>query len=142
MIGSYELAQHCFPHMMCCDIRYCTVCNAQVVGELWRPAGGAYNVDNVLKVMVTGLEHELQARLDGKQINAMSGNYPSPVVDAEYLKIADLKLKRANSNVPANIDDTLSNHAPIQQQGADVSIPIRRLWRWISARRVAARRQK
>ncbi len=26
--------------------------DGQVVGELWRPAGGAYNVDNVLKVMV------------------------------------------------------------------------------------------
>jgi len=29
---------------------------------LWRPAGGAYNVDSVLAVMVKGLEGELAAR--------------------------------------------------------------------------------
>lgn len=36
--------------------------SAQVVGELWRPAGGAYNVDSVLAIMVKGLEEELRAR--------------------------------------------------------------------------------
>jgi hypothetical protein len=52
----------------------------RVVGELWRPAGGAYNVDNVLKVMVRGLEQELEARMAGKTISAQRDNYPSPNV--------------------------------------------------------------
>ncbi|KAG7363612.1 DUF4239 domain containing protein [Nitzschia inconspicua] len=50
----------------------------RVVGELWRPAGGAYNVDNVLKVMVRGLEQELDARMAGKTIEAQRRNFPSP----------------------------------------------------------------
>ena len=54
----------------------------RVVGELWRPAGGAYNVDTVLKTMVRGLEQELDARMAGKTIQAQRGNYPSPNVVA------------------------------------------------------------
>merc|ERR1712127_393841 len=38
------------------------VMTLRVVGELWRPAGGAYNVDSVLAIMVKGLEEELRAR--------------------------------------------------------------------------------
>jgi hypothetical protein len=93
----------------------------QVVGELWRPAGGAYNVDNVLKVMVSGLEQELSARMDGKLIMAMQGNYPSPAIDAEFLKKASARVEKSNA-------------APIeqpQQQGADISIPFRRLAKWV-----------
>ncbi|KAL3939788.1 MAG: hypothetical protein SGARI_001239 [Bacillariaceae sp.] len=56
------------------------VLTLRVVGELWRPAGGAYNVDNVLKVMVRGLEQELEARMAGKTIKAQRGNFPSPNV--------------------------------------------------------------
>jgi len=48
-----------------------------VVGELWRPAGGAYNVDGVLAIMVRGLEEELEARLAGKTYSS-NENYPSP----------------------------------------------------------------
>merc|ERR1719469_521926 len=36
-----------------------------VVYELWRPAGGAYNVDGVLGVMVRGMEEELNLRMQG-----------------------------------------------------------------------------
>mmetsp|Transcript_1776 Transcript_1776/g.3570 ORF Transcript_1776/g.3570 Transcript_1776/m.3570 type:complete len:109 (-) Transcript_1776:158-484(-) len=40
-----------------------------VLGELWRTKGGAYNVDSVLKVMVRGLEVELEQRMvDAKQM--------------------------------------------------------------------------
>lgn len=66
---------------------------------MWRPAGGAYNVDNVLKVMVSGLEQELSARLDGKIINTMQGVYPSPatnVIDADYLEQASSQITRNN----------------------------------------------
>lgn len=57
------------------------VLTLRVVGELWRPAGGAYNVDSVLKVMVRGLEQELQARLAGKTISAQRDNFPSSSTD-------------------------------------------------------------
>jgi hypothetical protein len=70
-----------------------------VVTELWRPAGGAYNVDNVLKVMVRGLEQELSARMDGKKINNMKGVYPSSpakVIDAEYLEKASAQITQNN----------------------------------------------
>lgn len=53
------------------------VLTLRVVSELWRPAGGAYNVDGVLKVMVRGLEMELDARTNGKTIKAQKGNFPS-----------------------------------------------------------------
>jgi hypothetical protein len=51
--------------------------NMKVVGELWRPAGGAYNVDGVLSVMVRGLEDELDARMSGETY-ASYRNYPLP----------------------------------------------------------------
>lgn len=38
-----------------------------VVYELWRPGGGAYNVDGVLGIMVRGLEEELELRMKGDQ---------------------------------------------------------------------------
>lgn len=53
------------------------VLTLRVVSELWRPAGGAYNVDGVLKVMVRGLEMELEARTKGSIIKAQRGNFPS-----------------------------------------------------------------
>lgn len=37
-----------------------------VINDLRRPAGGAYNVDAVLNVMVSGLEEEVQGRLEGR----------------------------------------------------------------------------
>lgn len=45
------------------------VLTLRVVGELWRPAGGAYNVDAVLSVMVSGLEEELKARMAGRKVS-------------------------------------------------------------------------
>ena len=53
------------------------VLTLRVVSELWRPAGGVYNVDEVLKVMVSGLEKELEARVNGATIKAQLGNFPS-----------------------------------------------------------------
>jgi hypothetical protein len=42
-----------------------------------RRGWGAYNVDNVLKVMVGGLEPELAAQKLGKTISAPKNNFPS-----------------------------------------------------------------
>jgi hypothetical protein len=77
-IGGYKILtiEGCLFGVMTVGI----VMTLRVVGELWRPAGGAYNVDNVLKVMVRGLEEELEARMQGKTIQAQRGNYPSPNV--------------------------------------------------------------
>lgn len=41
------------------------VMTMRVIGELYRPGGGAYNVDSVLRVMVKGLELELKERMSG-----------------------------------------------------------------------------
>ena len=49
----------------------------RLVGELLRPAGGAYNVDAVLGVMVRGLEKELDERLEGKIKNKNSPSTPA-----------------------------------------------------------------
>jgi len=51
------------------------VMTLRVVGELWRPAGGAYNVDAVLGVMVRGLEQELDERMSGKRSNFKAPRY-------------------------------------------------------------------
>jgi len=53
------------------------VMTLRVVGELWRPAGGAYNVDSVLSVMVSGLEEELKARMSGNKVTSANGARPS-----------------------------------------------------------------
>jgi len=37
-----------------------------VIEELWKPRGGAYNIDGVLSIMIQGLEEELDARLSGE----------------------------------------------------------------------------
>jgi hypothetical protein len=50
------------------------VLTLRVVGELWRPAGGAYNVDSVLSVMVSGLEEELSARMKGSKVTSSNGS--------------------------------------------------------------------
>lgn len=56
------------------------VMTLRVVTELWRPAGGAYNVDAVLGVMVRGMEEELALRMSGedyaaKEMNPTIENY-------------------------------------------------------------------
>jgi hypothetical protein len=69
-----------------------------VVGELWRPAGGAYNVDNVLNllnVMVSGLEEELKARIEGNKV--YSANSLSPSAPKDFEDDASISLSRSKS---------------------------------------------
>ena len=63
-----------------CCVVYSQI-SSQVVGELWRPAGGAYNVDGVLKTMVRGLEEELDARMSGTKLYAASQKRPSSLIE-------------------------------------------------------------
>ena len=59
-----------------------------MVGELWQPSGGAYNVDKVLAVMVTGLEEELEERLSGKERYISSSNFPTPPNENELERLS------------------------------------------------------
>jgi len=87
------------------------VLTLRVVGELWRPAGGAYNVDSVLTTMVMGLEEELDARMAGKTVFAASRSSPSsareieiPVMQAENSK-PEVKLSERINQQGGNILD-------------------------------------
>jgi hypothetical protein len=57
----------------------------KVIGELYRPGGGAYNVDGVLSVMVRGLEEELRDRLAGGLRDVSNSNSPSPQYEDNQL---------------------------------------------------------
>lgn len=70
----------------------------RVMTELWRPAGGAYNVDAVLQIMIKGLESELKERMSNS--DSFTSNVEPP-------------------QNPASL--------PIQQQGPDIKRPIHTL---------------
>ena len=77
------------------------VMTLRVVGELWRPAGGAYNVDRVLCVMVRGLEDELDARMSGKTY-AANRNFPLPQFvlapeSEEFVEAVEAELERTSA---------------------------------------------
>lgn len=110
------------------------VMTLRVVGELWRPAGGAYNVDSVLSVMVSGLEEELKARMAGRRIQGQaSGLSPSGVRD-------DFKLPSevASDLSPASDSPrTAKIHIPtttIITQGADITPLLKHIFHWIRHR--------
>lgn len=108
-IGGYNIltVEGCLFGVMTVGI----VMTLRVVGELWRPAGGAYNVDGVLSVMVRGLEEELRARTSGT-IFAEGGRYPTvdaATADSSYLstnKANDLPLLRQGA--PPVVDELAS----------------------------------
>lgn len=92
------------------------VLTMRVVGELWRPAGGAYNVDAVLSTMVSGLEEELVARMSGNKVYSSSSLSPSSATEQ--------KQESADSSPPRLV----------MRQGADVGLAAVRLVRWIRRR--------
>ena len=53
---------------------FAVVMTKMVLGELWRTKGGAYNVDSVLRVMVRGLQKELNERMMEAQIMMKRSN--------------------------------------------------------------------
>ncbi|CAB9510738.1 expressed unknown protein [Seminavis robusta] len=79
VIGGYKIltVEGCLFGVMTAGI----ILTLRVVGELWRPAGGAYNVDDVLSVMVSGLEEELKARINGNQVYSSNNLSPSAPKD-------------------------------------------------------------
>jgi len=86
-IGGYNIltVEGCLFGVMVSGI----VMTLRVVGELWRPAGGAYNVDGVLGIMVRGLEEELQARQSGSATYVANKQQPSPQFDPIVLTSND-----------------------------------------------------
>ena len=102
------------------------VLTMRVVGELWRPAGGAYNVDSVLSVMVSGLEDELKARQRGHLSNETAS---SSRMAPSGVREVDITTSRSNIERKDDKDRT------IQQQGANIGIPLVRLYQWIKQRR-------
>jgi Protein of unknown function (DUF4239) len=108
------------------------VLTLRVVGELWRPAGGAYNVDAVLSVMVSGLEEELKARMSGKTVLGQSSLKAPSTASGDRIN----NYNKNNISSSTNIAPTLSkegadiinnNHSTIQTQGADIGIALRRI---------------
>jgi len=93
------------------------VLTLRIIGELWRPAGGAYNVDAVLSIMVSGLEEELRMRMKGKTVYKSNTRSPD--------KAASLPKEKKLDN-----DD-------IQQQGPNLSFAAQRLYKW--ARRMTGK---
>jgi hypothetical protein len=92
---------------------------------LWRPAGGAYNVDSVLSVMVSGLEEELKARMNGTKVTSSSGNSsdraPSGINESAMMSTTT-STKKSNGTIAP---------VPVRQQGADVFAAARRVARWL-----------
>lgn len=81
----------------------------KVVGELWRPAGGAYNVDKVLGVMVSGLEEELNARINGSKVYSSRELSPSLPKDGEDIQAA---LYNTNSPTALSMKQSLQKQQP------------------------------
>ena len=107
-----------------------------MIGELYRPGGGAYNVDGVLGVMVKGLEEELKERLGGGKRYAAISKAPS----AQY-EISNASLDDGQIQQQLTISSSASssgNDLPIMQQGpkaSDLLRPAREVVSWVKNKR-------
>jgi len=75
------------------------VMTLRVIGELYRPGGGAYNVDAVLAVMVKGLEEELTDRLAGGMSFVSKNMSPSPQYESQDLTTKQLPIMQQGGNL-------------------------------------------
>lgn len=99
----------------------------KVVGELWRPAGGAYNVDGVLSVMVSGLEEELQARMSGNKVYAANGSRQWTPDDGRAPNVRVGFEDPALSPVPSIMSSPpVSPPLPTLTQGPDLGATVQR----------------
>jgi hypothetical protein len=105
------------------------VLTLRVVGELWRPAGGAYNVDSVLSVMVSGLEEELKARMKGTKVSSSGGSSSSSSSDRAPSGVNDSAMMSTTTSTKKSNGATAP--VPVRQQGADVFAAVRRVARWL-----------
>jgi hypothetical protein len=107
------------------------VLTLRVVGELWRPAGGAYNVDSVLSIMVSGLEEELKARMNGTKIYSSSSIRSSNLAPSGSSNSTFGTNERAIMSTSMNESSSTGTTAPARQQGADALAAARRVARWV-----------
>lgn len=108
-----------------------------MVGELWRPAGGAYNVDGVLRVMVSGLEEELKARLSGSKVYAANSKSPSSPMNLQSTANTTTPTAAPQNGVPAPSSGPSDPSLPVVKQGADLGLVVRgtrRVVQWIGRR--------
>jgi hypothetical protein len=87
-----------------------------VINELRKPAGGVYNVDAVLNVMVGGLEEELDGRLNGKYRSKIPTMGMDAVKRSEELAVNDgVSLKAVagmeEDTTIVEIDERINNDA-------------------------------
>jgi hypothetical protein len=110
------------------------VLTLRVVGELWRPAGGAYNVDSVLSVMVSGLEAELKARMQGTKVFSNSIHASTTVNSNMEPSGANERATTVTPSGAPSLPTAIANaNAASTQhyQGADALSAARRVARWV-----------
>ena len=110
------------------------VMTLRVVAELWRPAGGAYNVDTVLSVMVRGLDEELRMRIKGmKSGQVYRSQKLNPTQEVMVVNDEAMQSKVENEISNFGSDSDLLVDTVIQQQGASFGIRrrIRRFLNWL-----------
>jgi len=136
VIGGYNVltVEGCLFGVMTCGI----VLTMRVVGELWRAAGGAYNVDSVLKVMVSGLEEELKARMSGSKVYSSSLKAPSAPNDPVDDDTLATTTRRQGQTSPSSMALSLSRSRIFGQQHRQrrngVPTAARRVYNWIRSR--------
>jgi hypothetical protein len=125
------------------------VLTLRVVGELWRPAGGSYNVDAVLSTMVSGLENELRDRMSGKKLNGSSSTLaPSAANEIQKRTSTATTSTTTSSNPMKGMEQqpgvgssSKATTIPVDtsilplQQGANVGVLFTRIYQWIRGRR-------
>jgi hypothetical protein len=118
------------------------VLTLRVVGELWRPAGGAYNVDAVLSVMVRGLEEELAGRMKGQRGYNTPGWSPSPV-RGEMVDMPTSSSERDVLRKPfsSNGNSTSMDNTVLREQGPNLVVAGQRTWHFIRTLQSAWRRK-
>lgn len=118
-IGGYNIltVEGCLFGVMAFGI----IMTLRVVEECWRPAGGAYNVDAVLSVMVRGLENELSARMAGK-VFSEGGRFPT----------------MDNTRFSGKINNQKDDLPLLQQGGVSDSLvlkPVKKVFKWALKKR-------
>mmetsp|Transcript_4579 Transcript_4579/g.8832 ORF Transcript_4579/g.8832 Transcript_4579/m.8832 type:complete len:442 (-) Transcript_4579:44-1369(-) len=77
------------------------VVTMRVIGELYRPGGGAYNVDGVLSIMIKGLELELKERMAGgrRQVSNEMPSLPNDVYNGSDCDGNDLSMMTSGPSI-------------------------------------------
>ncbi len=92
------------------------VLTLRVVGELYRPAGGAYNVDGVLSIMVKGLEEELEMRQKQVRDGEMPPSNPdSPAAASSVAASSVIEMEREIFG-----SKTATGEIAVQKAGGDL----------------------